>query len=298
MSEPLDAAIASIARRQHGNITRRQLLALGLDDNAIDYRRRAGRLIRLHHGVYAVGHAPTTALGRAAAAVLACGREAEISHDSGISLWGWRSDWRMPFEVTAPSCHRHRGIWVHRATGLTRADIRIQLGIRVTSPARTILDVAPRLKTRRAVTRLVNDARETAHLQLSSLADVLTRFPRHPGAKLLTPFIAAPAGPTRSEFEIAFVEFAETHGLPRPEMNVMIGGHLVDAWFATERLVVELDSYGIHWTQQSFESDRDRDADLLDRLAIPTVRVTWERMTGKPVAEAARLHRILAARRP
>jgi hypothetical protein len=294
VSEGLDAAIAAIARRQHGNVTRRQLLDLGLDDAAIQYRVRVGRLIRLYAGVYAVGHAPTTPLGRAAAAVLACGPRAALSHHSALALWGWRTAWRTPFDVTAPSDHRRAGIRAHRSQ-LTSAEIRTQLGIRVTSPARTVLDCAPGLR-RRQVTRLVNDARDRAQLPLSALADVIRRNPYHPGAARLKPFVELPTGPTKSEFEDGFLAFATDHGLPRPQMNVRIGGHLVDAWFAAERVVVELDGYEYHWTQTSFESDRTRDADLLARLGIPTVRITWARMTAQPELEAARLERILERR--
>src|SRR5438552_2146306 len=106
----IDARIAEIAYRHHGNITRRQLLQLGLSSSGIAYRLQSGRLIPLYAGVYAVGHAPTTPLARAAAAVLACGPRAVLSHDSAQSLWGWRNDWRAPFEVSARSGHVRAGI--------------------------------------------------------------------------------------------------------------------------------------------------------------------------------------------
>ncbi len=127
---------------------------------------------------------------------------------------------------------------------------------------------------------------------------MLERNPHHPGTPSLRPFVTAPSGPTKSEFEDAFLAFAETHGLPRPQTNVRVGGHLVDAWFAAEQVVVELDGYAYHSSQESFESDRDRDADLLARLGIPTLRVTWERMTERPAQEVGRLRAILRSRRP
>jgi hypothetical protein len=72
----VDAGIARVAARQHGNITRRQLLDLGLDDGAIACRLRIGRLHRAHRGVYSVGHPPVKPIERAAAAVLVCGCDA------------------------------------------------------------------------------------------------------------------------------------------------------------------------------------------------------------------------------
>src|SRR5436309_2074403 len=132
MRDTLDNAIAAIARRQYGYITRAQLLALGLGDKAISYRLARGWLIPVYAGVYAVGHAPVAPVARSAAAVLACGPNAVLSHGSAASLWGFFKRWAMPFHVTAPSDHRRQGICVHRSRALTRADRRTHLGIRVT----------------------------------------------------------------------------------------------------------------------------------------------------------------------
>src|SRR5947209_12573107 len=139
----MDEAIARLARRQRGNVTRRQLLDLGLAPGAIQHRIRTGRLIPLYAGVYAVGHLPVTPEDRAAAAVLACGKAAALSHRSALCLWGWAKPLAPPFHVTTPSRHRRRELQVHHSRALIRRDLRTHLGIRVTSPARTLLDVAP-----------------------------------------------------------------------------------------------------------------------------------------------------------
>jgi very-short-patch-repair endonuclease len=291
----IDAAIAAIAVRQHGYITRLQLLALGLSRGDIAYRIRIGRLHRVYAGVYAVGVIPTLPVPRAAAAVLACGAGAALSHVSALCLWGWHKPWDVPFEVTAPSDHRRAGIRVHRSTALARQDVRMHLGIRVTSPARTVLDVAPGLSDP-ALRRVVREARLSPYMRDEALADVVARFPRHPGAARLKPFNEAPSGPTRSEFEDAFLAFCDDHGLPRPRTNVRIAGHLVDAVFDAERVIVELDGYEFHGGRDSFETDRDRDADTL-ATGHATVRITWERMTRRSRREAKRLLAILEKRR-
>ena len=291
----LDAAIGVIAARQFGYITRQQLLDLGLSSNAIAHRVSAGRLIRVYAGVYAVGAMPTPPIPRAAAAVLACGPGAALSHFSALCLWGWHKPWDVPYHVTARSNHTRPGIRVHRSSALARQDVRRHLGIRVTSPARTVLDVAPRL-TDSPLRRVVREARLSRYMRESELADVVTRFPRHPGATRLKPFIEAPSGPTRSEFEDAFLLFCHDHGLPRPRTNVRIAGHLVDAVFDAERLIVELDGYEFHGGRDSFETDRDRDADTL-LAGHATVRITWERMRKRPRREAKRLLAILESRR-
>ena len=98
----VDGGIAALALRQHGVVSRRQLRALGLDDNAVSYRVRAGRLHRLHRGVYAVGHTVVGARGRWMAAVLACGPDAALSHASAAALWELRPSEATWIDVTVP----------------------------------------------------------------------------------------------------------------------------------------------------------------------------------------------------
>jgi hypothetical protein len=215
MADGLDAAIAAKALHQHGNISRRQLLDLGLDRSAIAYRLRIGRLHRVHAGIYAVGRPPLTALERAAAAVLACGPGAALSHFAALALWGYLDRRPAHFDVTVAVDRRPAGVTVHRSSTVTRRDIRMHRGIAVTSPARTPLDCAPRL-TRRLLTRAVNDGLRSRFLTRSQLAEVCRRCPKHPGAKLLTWFIHTSDGATRSEFEDSFLAFCARFGLPCP----------------------------------------------------------------------------------
>lgn len=285
-------AVVRLALRQHGNVTRQQLLALGVGSNAIDYRVRKGRLHRVYTGVYAVGRPAQTALERASAAVLACGPGAALSHRAAAAFWGFLKPWPSRFDVIVPGDRRPNGIRTHCAVQLTRRDIRKHQGIRVTSPARTIHDCARTLSDR-ALARAVNDARLQGHLKLHHLAELLERRPN----SRLTPFIETPDAPTRSEFEDAFLAFCQTHGLPRPTVNTKVAGHEVDALFEAHKLIVELDGYKFHKTRESFESDRDRDADTL-AAGCATVRITWRRLLGAPGPEAERLQTILETRRP
>lgn len=288
----VDAAIAALAGRQHGNVTRAQLIRLGLNDDAIARRVRWGWLHLVYRGVYAVGRPPRTQLERASAAVLACGPTAVLSHSSALGLWAFSQHWSPPFDVTITAGHaRPHHITVHRSRTLTRDDIRIQLGIRATSPARTLLDCAPGTDPT-SLPRLVNDALLSPWLTRAQLADVCARSPRHPGKQLLAPFLSATDGPTRSEFEDRFLSFCAAHHLPRPRVNTHVAGHEADALFPEQRLIVELDGWRFHANRRTFESDRDRDAERL-AAGYVTVRITWERLTCKPAREAKRLRVIL-----
>ncbi len=291
----VDAAIAAVAAEQHGNITRRQLLALGVDDDAIGRRVKAGRLFRVYTGVYAVGRPPVTPLERAGAAVLACWPGAALSHASAMTLWGFWRSWDTPFEVILVGNRRPKGIRVHRSTTLRRREITTQLGIRTTSPARTLIDMSPRLKDK-ALKRAVNNALTSPWLTEDQLAETVAWHAGLKGAKRIAALIGLPGTPTRSGWEDDFPAFCAEYGLPAPVMGLPFHGYILDAVFGAEKVVVELDSWAFHRGKIAFESDRERDAHMLANGFV-TVRVTEERLGGRPRDEAERLHAILAARR-
>jgi hypothetical protein len=218
-----------------------------------------------------------------------------LSHRSAMTLWGLWKRWDQPFEVTVAGDCRLKGIRIHYATNLLRRDVRMHLGVRATSPARTLLDQASTM-ARKSLTRAVNNARHERLLSLDDLADVARRFPYHPGAALLKPFVSTKGGPTRSGWEDGFPAFCKRNDLPEPLMNTFVAGHEVDALFPDEKVIVELDSWEFHSSRQSFEDDRDKDADTA-AAGFLTIRATWERMEKYEQREARRLHRILSRRR-
>ena len=282
----MDRVLGAIASDQHGMVTRRQLVAAGLDGHEIAYRVKTGRLIRRHRGVYAVGHVPLSPHARAMAAVLACGPGAALSHRSAGALWGLLR-YAGPPDVTAAGKHRHPHITLHRSR-LTETDITTHYGIPTTTPARTLLDLADILDPA-SLTRAAHDARLRRIMSLDDLAEQLK-----PGrsTRVLAGLIERPTAPTRSVFEDAFLRFVDHYGLPRPEANAVVAGYEVDILWRPQRLIAELDGHEFH--AGSFERDRDRDADLV-AAGFRVVRVTWSRLTGAPQREAARFRKLLAA---
>jgi very-short-patch-repair endonuclease len=158
-----------------------------------------------------------------------------------------------------------------------------------------VFDMTPRLNTDKALRRFVNDARLTHTFHLSDLAELLERHAHAPATTRLMAFVHATGGPTRSEFEDAFTDFARRYRLPAPVVNTNVLGYEVDALFPEQKVIVELDGAEFHLDRATFESDRDRDAELL-AAGYRTVRLTWERLKNMPAREAARLRRILEAR--
>ncbi len=294
MSPSIDEPIARTAGRQHGNITHRQLRGLSLGPGAIKHRVRTGRLYPVHQGVFAVGRPPQTTVERYAAAVLACGPGAALSHQSALSLWGLSDKWPLPAHVTAPTKRKRPGIVTHRSVDLKPKDFRTRTGIRVTSPARTILDCARDLDRWNRLGRTLADALRAKLLSKSALHEIVERFPHHPGTKPLSTAISVYT-PTRSEFERRFVAFCARYDFPVPIVNTIVEGFEADTWFPDHRLIVELDGWDYHRDHPTFTSDRDRDTDRL-AAGIETVRITWDRLTETPAREAERLNRIFARR--
>jgi len=273
MGHQVHTVVAGIAFAQHGVVTHEQLLRAGLTPRRIASWVQRGRLIRVHRGVYAVGHLPPSPHARAMAALLACGPTAVLSHRSAARLWGLiRYD--GPIEVTAANTRRRRGVIVHRHR-LTETDVTRHWDLPVTTPARTLTDLTGALPAA-ALTRAVNDAR------LHNLLNVDDLPPRLRNGQT--------ARPTRSAFEDAFLEFVRRHRLPTPEVNTVVAGYEVDMLWPPQRLIAELDGHQHDW---QFETDREKDADLL-AAGHRVVRVTWDRLNDQPVKEAARFRALLA----
>jgi Protein of unknown function (DUF559) len=225
------------------------------------------------------------------AAVLGCGPDAVLSHRSAATLWGIDSRWRNPVEVTAPGAHRIAGVRVHRSRTLRPPHINRHLGIPVTSPARTMLDLADVLDDA-ALARAVNEAQVIGRLRLGDLATLLDGARGRHGHARLRRFVDGDGPPTRSAFEDTFLKFAERHDLPCPEINQLVEGHEVDMLWRAQRLVVELDGYAFHQYRRPFERDRDRDADLV-AAGYSVIRITWQRLTRQTDREMRRLRRLL-----
>jgi very-short-patch-repair endonuclease len=294
----VDKVIAAIAARQSGYILREQLVALDLTRSAIACRIKRGLLIPVHRGVYAVAHIPRDPKLRAHAALLACGKRSALAGGSAMSLYRLIRYWREPFEViVAGSDLRPSAIKVRTSRRLLTRDIRALDGLRVTSPALTVLHNAQSLSDKR-LTRAVNELRMEHRLTHEQLVDVVERFPRAPGARRVRSLFGVTAQePDRSQFEQDWRPFARTHKLQGWDTNQIVCGYRVDVLFAPDLLIVELDGWGTHGTKPAFTSDREQDADILDRVRIPTYRISRDSFKAHPKRHADRIHRILAGRR-
>ncbi len=259
--QPTTRAIAELAEAQHGVVTRAQLLALGLSAAGVDSRVRRGALRLLHHRVYALAHLALRPEGRALAAVLACGQGSVLSHGSAARLWGMSS---VPAEaamhVTAPDRRcRRPGIVAHR-TQLTRADVTVERAVPVTTPARTLVDLATVLSY--PALRAIAD--HGVRLDAGAVRRAAARAPSRRGRVALARLLGDDGGlRTRSGLERRMGSLARDAGLPTPLVNHRVLGRERDFAWPAQRLVVEVDGHAFHAVRGAREADHERDAELV-----------------------------------
>jgi predicted transcriptional regulator of viral defense system len=294
-----DVAVAALAARQHGVVSIAQLRACGLGDGAIDLRVRRRGLLRLHRGVYAVGHARLTPRGRLWAALLACGGQqaAVVSHRSAAAVWELAPPPSTGVDVTTLRQSRSvEGVRVHRTASLHTHDIhRGHDGLPVTTVVRTLLDLAVVLTPTR-LERACHEAEIQRSLDTKAIDAVLDRAGTGPGTRRLrnamNDLAARGAEPTRSELEIRFLSLIAQFGLPRPRANATAAGLEVDFFWPDQRLVAETDGAATHLTTAAFETDRRRDA-ILQVAGLRVVRFTWRQLDERPEAVARTLRSLL-----
>ncbi len=249
----MDSEIARLAGAQHGVIARRQLAALGIGRGAIEVRVRRGSLLRVHRGVYAVGHRRLSQQGRWLAAVLAAGAGAALSHRDAAALHGLRPAPRAARVSVTTAAHVRPmpGLWLHARRLLAAADVHVLDAIPVTSVARTLVDLASQLTAAQLASTL-GEADRRGVLDAAAAEGVLARVRgRHgQGAARLRAALDAHARAgavlARSALEELFLDLVLRSGLPRPQLNARVAGLEVDALWPAERVIVELDGWAHH----------------------------------------------------
>ena len=301
-SRRVDESIAALAGHQHGVVGRAQLRELGIGGGGIDHRVQSRRLHPIHRGVYAVGHTVLTAQGRWMGAVLAAGPGAVLSHRSAAVAWEVLGSTGSAIEATVPRKARSRSDLIVRHRRLPADETTLLDAVPMTTVPRTLFDLAA-IVPRHLLRHAINEA-EYLHLRDPlSIVDMLERYPRHRGVRVLRSILAE-RGPrpvhTRSELEDRFLEFVRGARLPVPSINALVElpGGVIEAdcvWWSAQ-LIVELDGRAAHDTASGFERDRVRDRDLLV-AGWRVVRVTWRQLHERPVRLAADLRALLDASR-
>jgi very-short-patch-repair endonuclease len=297
-------SIGTVATRQRGVVSRAQLRALGLSDDAISDRAASGYLQPVFRSTFAVGHRAISREGRMLAAVLACGDGTVVSHGSAAELLGlW--DKRLPtIEVIPPSWSGRKidGIRWHRVRLPLPDEIEIRDGIPCTTASRTIVDMAGRSGWAQ-LRGLVEQAAILRRLDVDEIDRILSLGRRRGGPRLRT--ILAPWRNTpeqrprlRSRLEARLLPRLVEEGLPAPRTNVKlrVEGHSfeIDLLWDEQRLVIETDGEETHGTRAAFQRDRKRDQ-ILTAAGYRTARITWRQVVDEPAAVVDRIARMLKA---
>jgi hypothetical protein len=270
----VEALIATVASRQYGLISLPQLYTLGVSYKQVLRLRRRRTLIDVHPNVYAVGHRAIGRDGRLFAALLACGPESFLSHRTAAGLWGLRSLNLYELEITVPGTWTKSipGLILHRtSTPPARGEVSSFGGLRVSSPLRMLVDLAPR-ESDGELRRLIAEGVRRSKLDVGGLPGMIERHARRPGIASLRAaaerYLPRPADD--SGFEASFTEYLEsTPHIPEPERHVVIAGFSLDYFWVDLQAGVELDGRPYHTAVQ----DMDRDHIKSGRLAIASVRL-------------------------
>ena len=292
---PLDARIAALAEERHAVLTEAEIVALGVSVDQLRYRARTGRLHRLYPKVYAVGHTNLTPRGRWRAAVLACGPEAALSCQSAGAFHAIRQTARSAIDVSTPKRGRkgHTGIDLHRVRTLDPRDVTVIDHIRVTTVARTLVDLAEILDES-ALENAIQQSEMRGLLDVRKTLEAIERVHGRRGAHVLRDLLDDTSPPTMNEIEQRFFDLCRRASLPLPQTQVTVGPYVVDFLWPEQRVVVETDGAKVHRTHRAFEHDKVKAADLAV-FGLTYVPVTWRRLTRTPEEIEGTIRAVLQA---
>jgi very-short-patch-repair endonuclease len=236
------------------------------------------------------------------AAALACAPDAYISHEHGGYLHGFMAPplERGPIHVTVVGRDPgpKPGVLIHRVRALGWDESDEVDGIPVTSPARTVVDLAAS-RGERELEELLAEAYARTSLSRRQIVRLLERYPRRHGRKTLAKLVDSGVVPARirSKAERMLLALIRDARLPSPMVNTRLCGYEVDFLWPDHRVVVEFDGHAFHASRPQRDRDSRRDQDLaLDGYVV--IRVTWRQLTEEPRRLVRRIASILAQRSP
>jgi Protein of unknown function (DUF559) len=288
--------VRRLASGQRGNIVREQLMAAGIGRGAIAHRLRAGSLRMMFRGVYLVGHDALAPFAWEMAAALRYRGWAVLSHRTAAAVWKLILEPPQQIALTVVNCDARSTarLWITRTTALDPRDLRWRHDLPVTSPARTMIDLAGCLDDDLQVERALAELRVLGLARDSELRAAADRCPNRKGVARVNALLASEADPalTRSEAERRMLALCDRAALPRPLTEMRPCGFEVDFLWPHARLVLEVDGLRFHGHRRAFENDRRRDQ-ILVAAGYRVIRVTRRQLIHEPLAVIARLAQAL-----
>jgi hypothetical protein len=288
----VDEVLGRLASSTHGVVRRRDILVAGVSAEAIRARLKRGALLVEYPGVYRVGHRAPSIEASYLAAVWACGEGALLRGRAAAHLLGLLKGPAPPPEVVTRSKRRIEGITTSRYRWLHRTEAMKHRGIPVTTVARTLVDLAPRLPLD-GLARACHEAGVRYRTTPAHVQAVLDRHRTMPGARNLRAVMLGDAPVLLSQLERAFIALLRAEKLALPQTNRRTGGHYVDCRWPGQRLTVELDSFRYHNSRESWERDRQREREARAR-GDEFRRYTWQDVFELPRPMLGDLRLLLA----
>lgn len=278
----------SIAQRQNGLISIKQAANSNLTKDRRRWLLDTHRWSKVFPGVYRIVGAPETWQQKLRALNLWLGHDFALSHSTAAVLHRFPNFDEGPIEATVARCVRKpEGVKLHRVATLPTKDISSVAGLRVTSPTRTLLDLAGELHTD-ALRHCMNDALRFKWTTLDRLEACLERSGPRPGSAAIRELIhefRGGRGPTESELERRVLRVLEDANFPRPDQQkpIYAGGRLrrIDFTFSRFNLIIEADGYAYHSSVAVFEDDRRRNNALITR-GFRVLHWTWNALHEFP----------------
>lgn len=276
----VEAVLAELASAAYGVVCRRELRRAGVTDEEIKTRLRNGSLLRVHPGIYRVGHRAPSLEARYIAAVKACGNEALLAGRAAAYHFGILKGAAPMPEVMTTNQRRVEGVATRRCGSIRPEDVTNWKGIPTTTIPRTLVDLAATFPPA-SLARVFHEAAVRHRITPDSVERILSRRHNWPGARELRRIIWGEEPVSLSRLESSFIARLREAGLPLPETNPLVDGRRVDCRWPEHRLTVELDGYRYHHTRHAWEQDRRREREARAR-GDEFRRYTWADVREEP----------------
>lgn len=302
-AEAVDVALAKLAASQHGVVSRTDALSVGLTPSAVDRRCRKGVLRRLHDGVYAHAAVAPGPLQTLFAVCRWAGSGTAVSHRSAAHLWKLDGYPEPALEISGPRRLRSDRVHSHRTQPIPIQDIRTVEGIPVTTPERTLIDLAGT----EDVDQLEDALDSALRRRLTTVRRLQLRLRAEDGRRgvgKLRKLLAERDGdgrPSESRFETRLNRLLLDHGLPATrQFKIWNGGSFVarvDFCFPEAKLIIEADGYQWHSSRRAWQRDRERRNELTE-LGWQVIQLTWDDVTRYTDRTVQRLRSLLQPQLP
>jgi hypothetical protein len=299
--------LAKLAEGQHGLVTLDQIDQLGISRPMLARMLRAGRLVRVAPRVFLVHGAPFTWQRRVLAECLSVGPYAVASHRSAAALYGLDGfDQLRVVHLSVPlhrQPRRRPDVRVHRSPDYDLIRRTVRQRVPVTDPTRLLLDLYASEPNRHVARRGLFSARKKKLVSWPELFECLEAHAR-PGRRGIASLredveLYSRIGCPETSYEDRIRELLVGAGLPEPHMQhwVTAGGrrYRFDAAYPEGKVGLEYKSRAHHLTDEAFETDPVRDADLSIEGWV-VIHVTRAHLWNDPDGVVRRVARALSRR--